>query len=116
MESRSWWDYFRIFSYAFTEDPLSKFKHRDMSGAGISQSGAIPDLRAGQDGTFGEGRGTVRLRDTNDFVDLSTVTNRIHRCKEYERLRIMPEIEMAMAVFADEACVSGDTLVATPHG
>lgn len=114
--AQPWWDYFKLFTYAFTEDPLSKRRQRDLSGAGISQDGAMPDIRAGQDGTFGEGRGSIRLRDTNDFVDLSTVTNRVHRYKEYERLRNMPEIEMAMTVFADETCLAGETLVATPHG
>ncbi len=85
-------------------------------GAGISQPDAIPDIRAGQDGNWGGGGGAIKLRDTNDFVDLSTVTNRIHRYKEYERLRNMAEIEMAMTVFADEACIAGNTKVATPHG
>jgi hypothetical protein len=74
----------------------------------------MPDVRAGADGSWGGGRGTIRLRDSNDFVDLSTVTNRIHRYREYDRLRNVAEIEMAMTVFADEACFSGDTLVATP--
>jgi hypothetical protein len=87
-----------------------------MTGAGISQVDAIPDIRAGADGSFGGGGGAIRLRDTNDFVDLSTITNRIHRYKEYERLRNVAEIEMAMTVFADETCVAGSTRVATPHG
>lgn len=112
----AWWDYFRLFTYAFTDDPLTKRRRKELSGAGISQDGAVPDIRAGQDGTTGAGRGAIRLRDTNDFVDLSTVTNRVHRYKEYERLRNMPEIEMAMTVFADETCFAGDTLVATPQG
>ena len=54
------------------------------------------------------------IRDTNEFVDLSTVTNRMHRYKEYERLRNMAEIESAMEVFADEACLAGETKIATP--
>jgi hypothetical protein len=112
----AWWDFFKVFSYAFTEDPISRRRVRDLTGAGISQVDAIPDMRAGADGNFGGGGGSIRLRDTNDFVDLSTVTNRIHRYKEYERLRNMAEIEMAMTVFADEACLAGDTRVATPHG
>lgn len=112
----AWWEVFRVFSYAFAEDPITKNSQRDISGAGVSQPDAIPDVRAGQSGTWGGGGGAVRLRDTNDFVDLSTVTNRIHRYKEYERLRGMAEIEMAMTVFADEACVSGNTRVMTPHG
>ncbi len=112
----AWWDFFKVFQYAFTEDPLSKRRQRDLGGAGVSQPDAIPDIRSGQDGGAGGGRGAVRLRDTNDFVDLSTVTNRIHRYREYERLRNMAEIEMAMTVFADEACFSGETKIATPHG
>lgn len=110
----AWWDFFKVFTYAFTEDPLTKRSHRDMGGAGTSQPDAIPDIRGGQDGFSGGGRGSVRLRDTNDFIDLSTVTNRIHRYKEYERLRNMAEIETAMTVFADEACFAGDTKVETP--
>ena len=109
----AWWDFYKVFTYAFSDDPISRRRIRDFMGAGISQIDAVPDMRAGSD--FGGG-GSIRLRDTNDFVDLSTVTNRIHRYKEYERLRSMPEIEMAMTVFADEACVVGDTKVATPHG
>lgn len=112
----AWWDFFKVFTYAFTEDPLSRRSRRDWTGAGTSQPEAVPDGRVNQDGSFGGGSGAIRLRDTNDFVDLSTVTNRIHRYKEYERLRNMAEIEMAMTVFADEACFSGDTKVATPHG
>lgn len=112
----AWWDFFKVFTYAFTDDPLSKRDQRDMAGAGVTQPDAIPDIRAGQDGSWGGGRGSIRLRDTNDFVDLSTVTNRIHRYKEYERLRNMAEIEMAMTVFADEACLAGNTKIATPHG
>jgi hypothetical protein len=105
----AWWDFFRVFQYAFTNDPLSR-KEYD-SGAGTPQDDAIPDLRSGGGG------GAMAIRDTNEFVDLSTVTNRMHRYKEYERLRHMAEIEMSMTVFADEACVAGDTKIATPtHG
>ena len=112
----AWWDQFKIFTYAFSGDPLSRKRDRELRGAGYPVDGAIPDIRAGADGSMGGGRGAIRLRDTNDFVDLSTVTNRVHRYKEYERLRNMPEIEMAMTVFADETCLAGDTLIATPHG
>lgn len=110
----AWSDFFKLFSYAFTPDPLEKqdSKHGFATGAGISQPDAMPDLRAGSGGLGGGG--SVRLRDTNDFVDFSTVTNRVHRYKEYERLRNMAEIEMAMTVFADEACLAGDTYVMTP--
>lgn len=108
----AWYDFYKIFSYAFTEDPLTKQSNRNLGGAGISQPDAIPDIRSGQDGMSG-GRGSIRLRDTNDMIDLSTVANRSHRYKEYERLRNMPEIESSMTVFADEACFAGETIVET---
>lgn len=113
----AWWDFFRVFTYAFTDDPLSASDRRTYTGAGVSQLDAVPDIRSGNEGSAGgAGTGSIRLRDTNDFVDLSTVTNRMHRYKEYERLRNMAEIEMAMTVFADETCFAGDTKIMTPHG
>jgi len=110
----NWWDYFKLWQYALgTKDPLSqKDDDAPLTGAGISQPDAIPDIR--QDGSFwGGGRGMIRLRDTNDFIDLSSVTNRQSRYKEYERLRNVAEIETAMTVFADESCLAGDTLINT---
>lgn len=109
-----WWDIYRLFTYSFEDDPLSKReKSKDLLGAGVSQPEAIPDIR--QDGSMlGGGRGVIRLRDSNDFIDLTSVTNRTNRYKEYERLRNMPEIEIAMTVFADEACIAGHTKIATP--
>jgi hypothetical protein len=112
----AWWDFFKVWSYAFTDDPISRRRSsQPLTGAGISQIDAVPDMRGGSDGSIGGG-GSIRLRDTNDFIDLSTVSNRIHRYKEYERLRNMAEIETAMTVFADEACFAGSTKIATPHG
>lgn len=107
-----WYDVFKIFAYAFTDDPIGQKDHSTPQGAGIPQPDAMPDIRANADGTGGGG--SVRLRDTNDFVDLSTVTNRMHRYKEYQRLQSMAEVDMAMTVFADEACMGGDTMIATP--
>jgi hypothetical protein len=71
----------------------------------------MPDLRG--ELWSGGAKGQVRLHDSNDFIDLSTVTNRQSRYKEYERLRNIAEIEMAMTVIADEACVAGETKVST---
>jgi hypothetical protein len=108
-----WWNFFRLFKYAFTDDPVSRKDRKEGDGgAGFSSPEGMPDIRSNSDGMGGGG--SVRLRDTTEMVDLSTVTNRIHRYKEYDRLRSMAEIDMAMTVIADEACVSGDTLVATP--
>lgn len=108
-----WWDFYKLFSYAFEKDPLAKRLHRkNIVGAGFGGVDAIPDIR--QDGSFwGGGRGMLRLRDSNEFLDLSTVTNRQSRLKEYERLRNVVEIEMAMTVMADEACIAGRTKIAT---
>jgi hypothetical protein len=108
-----WSDLYKLWTYAFEKDPLSRrTDDSGISGAGVTQPEAIPDIR--QDGSFwGGGKGLVRLRDTNDFIDLSTVSNRKSRYKEYERLRNVPEIETAMTVFADEACLAGATKIAT---
>lgn len=109
----AWYDFFKLFNYSFTDDPLSIKDTKHTGGAGVRQPEGLSDLRAMADGTTG-GRGSIRLRDTYDFVDMSTVTNRMHRYKEYERLRSMPEIETSMTVIADEACIAGSTLVACP--
>lgn len=107
----AWYDLFRVFTYAFEEDPQTKrAKAHDLTGAGISVPDAIPFIR--QDGSMGAvSKGALRVG--NDFVDLSSVTNRQSRLKEYERLRNVPEIEQAMTVIADEACLAGDTIVNT---
>jgi len=110
----AWWDYFKLFQYALgTKDPLSAaLDNKKLTGAGVSQPDAIPDIR--QDGSFwGGSRGMIRLRDSNDFVDLSSVSNRQSRYKEYERLRNVAEIETAMTVFADESCLAGNTIIST---
>ncbi len=107
-----WWDFWKLFSYAFTDDPIAKQDRRSLSGAGVLQPGPVPDIRTMSDGMGGAS--SVRLRDTNDFIDLSTVTNRMHRYREYDRLRGMAEIEMALTVIADEMCMSGDTEITTP--
>jgi len=109
----AWSDLYKLWTFATAKDPQSLKRDQGFSGAGVSQPDAVPDIR--QDGSFwGGGKGMVRLRDSNDFIDLSTVTNRQSRYREYERLQNMAEIEFAMNVFADEACVAGKTLVSTP--
>lgn len=97
-------------------DPYTRRERsKDIEGAGVTQPDAIPDIRA--DGSFWSGgRGVIKLRDSSDFIDLSSVTNRTSRYKEYERLRSVAEIETAVTVFSDESCVAGDTLIATPFG
>jgi len=117
MPTPLWADFFKTFSFAFTPDPLERTVNtKDVVGAGITSPDSIPSMSP--DGSFWGGADSrfVRLRETNDFIDLSTVSNRQSRYKEYERLRSVPEIEMALNVFADEACLSGDTPVATPFG
>ena len=110
-----WSDFFKLFTYASEKDPLAKRKDfSKFSGAGISQADA---LQTGGELVSGQGPSNyINLRQTYDMIDTTTLGNRSARYKEYERLRNLPEIEMAMTVFADEACVAGDTLVATPFG
>jgi hypothetical protein len=111
-----WADLYKLFTYAFQSDPLTTLNNkRSVEGAAVTQPDAIPDIR-GSDGFWGGGRGSIRLRDSNDFIDLSSVTNRQSRCKEYERLRVVPEIEMALSVFSDETCIAGSTPITTPFG
>ena len=117
MPTPIWADFFKTFDFAFTKDPLARtLQTKDMVGAGIIQPDSIPSLSP--DGSFWSNSDSrlVRLRETNDFIDLSTVTNRQSRYKEYERLRNIPEIEMALNVFSDESCLAGSTQVATPFG
>jgi hypothetical protein len=111
-----WSDFFKLFTYASEKDPLAKKKDtRNLQGAGIGQPDVYPSL-GGEGAAGGAGGGGAQLRQTNDMIDTTTLTNRSMRYKEYERLRNVPEIEMTMTVLADEACVSGDTKIATPFG
>ncbi len=110
-----WSDVYKYFTYAFRPSPLEQSKGmKSAQSVGVTQPDAIPDIRGGNDGFWTGGKGTMRV--SNDFVDLSSVSNRQARYKEYERLRAVAEIETAMTVFADEMCVAGDTLVSTPFG
>jgi hypothetical protein len=108
-----WSDLFKLFSYSGEPDPLSRLKNpRQFGTAGITQPEALgADISNGQ-----VSGGMSSYRQTNDMIDTTTLSNRAMRYKEYERLRNVPEIEMAMTVFSDEACVAGDTKVATPFG
>lgn len=118
----SWSDIYKLFYYVFQQDPTERETQRElrMQGAGVTAPGAIPNLRAGgEDGSQWGGQQApirIRLGDSTDFIDLSSVTNRISRLKEYDRLQNVAEIETALTTFADEACVTGDTVVMTPFG
>lgn len=111
-----WADIYKIYNFAFRPDPISrKASSRVIDGVGVTQPDAIPDIRA--DNFWGGGsKGAMRLRDTNDFVDLSSVTNRQSRYKEYERLMYVAEIDSALTIFADECCLAGSTVIPTPFG
>ena len=108
-----WSDFFKLFQYSGEKDPLSARKDpRQFPSAGIGSPEALgTDFQNG-----GGGGGQTSYRQTNDMIDTTTLSNRGMRYKEYDRLRNVPEIEMAMTVFADEACVAGDTKIATPFG
>jgi hypothetical protein len=108
-----WSDLFKLFSYAAEPDPLSRRKDpRQFQSAGVAQPEAMGgDINNGQ-----VSGGLSSFRQTNDMIDTTTLSNRAMRYKEYERLRNVPEIESALTVYADEACVAGDTPIATPFG
>lgn len=109
----SWWNVFRLWTYAMSKGPLDQQDDNDLDGAGVLNPESIPDIRG--DGSYWSGgKSAVRLHDSNEIVDMSTVSNRPSRYKEYERLRLVPEVETVMTVFADEACVAADTIVQTP--
>lgn len=111
----SWQDFYKLWTYALTKGPIEKQASKNLDGVGVLHPEAIPDLRS--DDYFGSGKNQLPLRNTNDFIDLSNVTSRANRYKEYDRLRNIPEIETAMTIFADEACIAGDTIIETlAHG
>lgn len=109
----AWWDFYKLWTYQFEKGPIEKrgYENSQATGAGITVPDAMPDLRG--EPWSGGSKGQIRLYDSNDFIDLSTVTNRQSRYKEYERLRNVPEIEMAMTVISDEACIAGETRIST---
>jgi len=106
----AWWDFYKLWTYQFEKGPIERMDTAQMTGAGVVVPDAMPDLRGD---SYGASQSQLRLYDSNDFIDLSTVTNRQSRYKEYERLRSVAEVEMAMTVIADEACISGDTRIST---
>lgn len=105
----AWWDFYKLWTYQFEKGPIERIDSSQMTGAGIIVPDAMPDLR----GDTYASQTQIRLYDSNDFIDLSTVTNRQSRYKEYERLRSVAEVEMAMTVISDEACVAGNTKIST---
>lgn len=111
-----WADLYKVWKGASTPDPISRREiSKEIEGAGVTVPDAIPDIRNAGEFLSGS-RGVIKLRDSNDFIDLSSITNRQSRYKEYERLRTVAEINTAMTVFADESCVVGSTPIATPWG
>ena len=117
MPSPIWANFYKTFTYAFSDDPISKkISTRDIVGAGIQNPDSVPSISP-DGGFYGtQDQRLVRLRESNDFIDLSTISNRMSRYKEYERLRSMPEIESVLNVYADEACLAGSTKISTPFG
>ena len=105
-----WWDFYKLWTYQFEKGPIERLDTAQITGAGVVVPDSMPDLRGD---SFGLTQSQIRLHDSNDFIDLSTVTNRQNRYKEYERLRSVAEVEMVMTVISDEACIHGDTKVAT---
>ena len=121
MATPSWADIFKLWAFEFDKDPTEKRNDAfvRMQGAAVTQPDALQNLQAGEGGSFhGSQRSPIRIRlgDSTDFIDLSSATNRMSRYTEYDRLQNVAEIETALNTFADEACVWGRTMVATPFG
>ena len=76
----AWWDFFKLFDLAFKDDPLSRAREKRFIGGGHTQPDAIPDIRGPMANAMG-GVGVAPIRDTNEFIDLSSVTNRQSRYK-----------------------------------
>jgi intein/homing endonuclease len=116
MANPFWADLYKVFGYAFRPDPISrKSNSRTIDGAGVTQPDAIPDIRS--DNYWGGGsKGSMRLRETNDYIDMAGVTGRQTRYKEYERLMYVSEIDSALTIYADESCIAGNTNIPTPFG
>jgi hypothetical protein len=112
----AWHQVFKLWKMATYDDPANRrLRIRDIEGAGVTVPEAMPDLRS--DGGYLSGnRGSVSLRGGSDLVDITSVSNRQGRYKEYDKLRNVAEINTALQVFSDESCVTGDTPVATPFG
>jgi len=106
----AWWDFYKLWTYQFEKGPLERLDKGEVVGAGVVVPDAMPDLRGD---AYAASTAQIRLHDSNDFIDLSTVTNRQSRYKEYERLRSVAEVEMAMTVISDEACIAGSTKIST---
>jgi hypothetical protein len=105
-----WWDFYKLWTYQFEKGPIERMSKGEITGAGVVVPDAMPDLRGD---AYAATQSQIRLHDSNDFIDLSTVTNRQSRYKEYERLRSVAEVEMAVTVISDEACISGNTKIST---
>ena len=79
----AWYDFYRLFTYAFTKDPLArKSDKRRLTGAGVTQPDAMPDLRNADGFTAGAG---AFIRVQNDLIDVTSTSNRLNRYKEYDR-------------------------------
>ena len=77
-----WADLYKIWKFQGELDPIMRREiSKDIEGAGVTVPDAIGDVRSGADWSGGN-RGVIKLRDSNDFVDLSSVTNRQSRYKE----------------------------------
>ena len=73
---------YKVWKYSGELDPLQRrIVDKSIEGAGVAVPDAIGDVRSGADWSGGN-KGVIKLRDSNDFVDLSSVTNRQSRYKE----------------------------------
>lgn len=107
----TWRDLYDLFGKLFRPDPLADYQGPQAAqGVGMTTPDLL-DLRTDPSGLSLAGRDSTALADMQSWAD------RRARYREYERLRgAIPEIENILTVVADEACVVGQTPVATPYG
>jgi hypothetical protein len=109
-------DIYKLFYYATKLGPYETAHDDDnIEGVGIGSPDAKWNL---QNASWGgpQSPTLIQIADSQDYIDLSTVTNRKARYKEYDRLEVVPEIYTALNTFADESCLAGETKIATPFG
>lgn len=109
-------DIYKLFYYATKQGPIESIEDSNsIEGVGVTSPDAQWDLK----NASWNGGGSplqIQIAETQDTIDLTSVTNRKSRYKEYDRLENVPEIHTALNTFADEACIGGNTNIATPFG
>lgn len=108
-----WQDIYKTFSDAFQDVPTtSSSMLTNIPSAGRTD----PDAMQLRQDFNNPTKNVVPVKNSNEMIDLSSSAGRLNRYMEYEKLRIIPEVEAGLNIYADEACMVGSTKVVTPFG